>query len=311
MKVLFVSSGNSKVGITPLIKNQGEALLQAGVELHYYAVKGKGISGYLKNIPRLREKIKELRPDIIHAHYSLTAFMASLAGCQPLVVSLMGSDVKASKRYKWLIRCFAWLFRWRAIIVKSKDMFSDLGLAGVQIIPNGVNLERFKPMSQSVCREQLGWESLKKHIVFPADPLRPEKDFDLASAAVALLDEQIEIHYFQNVPNEHTPYWYNAAHVVLMTSKWEGSPNAIKEALACGCPIVSTDVGDVAERTEGVDGCFVAKSRDPKEIAELLQKALTFPSRTTGHQHIMDMELDNQTIASKLFAIYQQFSTNC
>ena len=71
-----------------------------------------------------------------------------------------------------------------------------------------------------------------------------------------------------------------AADCLLLTSKREGSPQVIKEAMACGCPIVSVDVGDVAERIEGIEGCYVANTRDPHEIASLVEQAVTLSLRT-------------------------------
>ena len=90
-----------------------------------------------------------------------------------------------------------------------------------------------------------------------------------------------------------------------MTSKTEGSPQVVKEAMACGCPIVSVDVGDVAERTSGVEGCYVVTSREPKNIAEALQKALAFNGRTNGRERIIEMGLSNEQVAKQLEGIYE------
>ena len=311
MKVLFVSSGN-KGTISPIIKNQGESLMSAGVEIDYFLIQGKGFKGYLMNVKPLRQYMKEHKYDVIHAHYSLSAFVTSLAGAKPLVVSLMGSDVKAAGWYKLIIRIFAFLFCWKAIIVKSNDMYRSLGIKRAVVIPNGVNLQRFRPMDKEECQKRLGWDRLKKHILFPANIARPEKDYALAEAAVQMTNDQLAIinthvilHAFVNTPNEETPYWYNAADVVLMTSKWEGSPNAIKEAMACSRPIVATNVGDIAERTSGVDGCFVAQSREPKEIAALLKAAMRVPV-TKGRERIIADELTNEQVAKRIVEIYQK-----
>jgi glycosyltransferase involved in cell wall biosynthesis len=92
---------------------------------------------------------------------------------------------------------------------------------------------------------------------------------------------------------------------LLMTSKTEGSPQVIKEAMACGCPIVSVDVGDVAERTNGVENCFVVHAREPKNLAEALQQAITYEGRTNGRNRILEMGLSNEQVAQRLIAIYQ------
>lgn len=307
--MLFIASGNHGA-ISPVVGNQAEALKSEGVELEWYLLKGKGFKGYLKNVKPLRKYLKEHKYDAIHAHYSLSAFVASLAGAKPLVVSLMGSDVKAAGWYKFIIRLFATFGGWKSIIVKSNDMYRSLGIKRAIIIPNGVNMERFLPMTKSDCQKRLGWDMSKKHILFPANVSRPEKDYELAKAAVQIINHKpqttnhVVLHAFENTPNAETPYWYNASDVVLMTSMWEGSPNAIKEAMACSRPIVATNVGDIAERTSGVEGCFVAQSREPQELALLIDKALEF-NVTKGHERIIADNLDRHVINQKLISIYQ------
>ena len=95
----------------------------------------------------------------------------------------------------------------------------------------------------------------------------------------------------------------NAIDAALVTSKSEGSPQFTKEVMACGCPIVSVDVGDVAEQVDGLEGCYIAKTRDAEELALLLEDALDF-GKTNGHQHIKDMNLDNVQVAERLIKIY-------
>lgn len=303
MKILFVASAN-KGAMTPIVVNQAEALISEGIQIDYFSIKGKGIKGYLRNVKPLRQFLRTHTYDAIHAHYSLSAFVASLAGAKPLIVSLMGSDVKAAGWYKFIIRLFARLFRWKAIIVKSNDMYRDLGVKRAIVIPNGVNMERFLPMDKLECQKRLGWDATKKHVLFPANAARPEKDYELAQSACAHI-EDVELHAFENTPNEETPYWYNAADVVQMTSKWEGSPNAIKEAMACSRPIVATNVGDIVERLSGVEGTFVAHTREPQELSQLLSQAMTF-TITNGRERIIADGLDAHEINKKLIELYNQ-----
>ena len=96
----------------------------------------------------------------------------------------------------------------------------------------------------------------------------------------------------------------NAADALVMTSFTEGSPQVIKEAMACGCPIVSVDVGDVKEITAGVEGCFMAE-RSPESIALNLKRALDFGKKTEGRKVIVERGLTNDVIAKKLIEIYK------
>ncbi len=304
MKVLFVGSGNH-AKISPIIKAQGDSLVKAGVDVDYYLIKGRGLKGYLKQILPLRKYWKSHHFDVVHAHYSLSAYVAALAGVKPLVVSLMGSDVKATGWYSRMVRLFCKLFRWNNIIVKSKDMADAAGIKNVQIIPNGVDMEMFVPMDAEACRKKLGWEEGGKHILFPADPDRMEKDFPLAQETVKLSGKDITIHVFRQVEHKDTVLHYNAADVVLMTSKWEGSPNAIKEAMACCRPIVSTDVGDVKERLSGVEGCYVTETRDPNELSNFLKSVLEWKGRTNGRDKIIADQLESKQIADRIITIYK------
>ena len=302
MRVLFVASGNHGK-VSPVVKAQGDSLVKAGIEVDYFLIKGKGIMGYLSQIQPLHKYWQNGHYDVVHAHFSFSSYVASLARVRPLVVSLMGSDLKATPWNKKMIRVFSKVFRWREIIVKSRDMAVDLPMQ-VHVIPNGVDTELFVPMDKEICRQRLGWKEGVKHVLFPANPDRAEKDFPLAQNAVSLLGYNVQLHVFENVEHKDTVYYYNAADAVLLTSKWEGSPNVIKEALACNCPLVSTDVGDVKERVEGVGGCYVAESRAPQEIMGLLQKALAFEGKTCGREKLIADGLDHLTVAKKLEGVY-------
>jgi glycosyltransferase involved in cell wall biosynthesis len=302
MKVLFISSGNSKSGISPIIKNQGESLKKQNIHLEYFTIKGKGINGYLNSILSLRKKLKKNSYAIVHAHYSLSAFIASLAGAKPLIVSLMGSDVKANNLFKSIIYIFNYL-SWSNIIVKSKDMYLDLNIKNAHIIPNGINMNKFKPISQDLAQRKLDWDSRKRHILFASNPNRPEKNFELAKKAFDIIDdENLELHYLEDIPNEIMPYYFNASDVILLTSLWEGSPNVIKEAMSCNRPIVSTNVGDVKNIIKNVEGCYLV-DYDKYEVSKYIQKSLAY-KETNGRENISYLNENN--IAKELIKIYNK-----
>ena len=306
MKVLFVSSGNR--GISPIVHNQGDSLVSQGEVVEYFPIIGKGFIGYLSNIRKLRQFLRENKFDIIHAHYSFSAFVASLALARPLVVSLMGSDVKSGVLFRLVIRLFAWLFSWKTIIVKSEDMKESLKIKNVIIIPNGVDLERFYPQNPKKCQEALGWRSGKKHILFPANITRKEKNYPLLSQAIKVLNHpDLDIHWFNNVPNEETPLWYNGADVVAMTSLWEGSPNAIKEAMACNRPIISTKVGNVERLFGHTEGCFLI-DYSIYDCADKIREALSFKGELRSRERIIELGLSKDVVARHLISIYEQAS---
>jgi glycosyltransferase involved in cell wall biosynthesis len=311
LKILFVFSGNTSgtnrktgqdIAILKNPRHQGDSLIEMGYDVDFYQITGKGFCGYIKNIPKIRRAIKKGKYDIIHAHYSYSAIAASLAGTHRMVVSLMGSDTFSSPLMLMIIRLFC-LFRWKRIIVKTDAMAAKIRSRKVTVLPNGVNMDLFRPIDRSEARKALSLPD-KKIVLFPADPARPEKNFKLASDAFNRLGREdtilLPVH---DVPHHLIPYYMNSADVLLLTSLWEGSVNAVKEALACNLKVVSTDVGDVRRNIAGLSGCYITSS-DADDIAEKLNEALDNKIRTRGAERILEMGLDSASINKRLTALY-------
>ena len=187
-----------------------------------------------------------------------------------------------------------------------KTLKSSLKKNKAIVIPNGVDLNRFRELSQNDCQEKLGWDENRQHILFPANIARPVKNYTLLEQAVKILkDKDLEIHWFNDVPNKETPLWYNAADVVVMTSLWEGSPNAIKEAMACNRPVVSTKVGNVDWLFGKTEGCYYTDF-SAVDCADKIVAALAFSGRPNGRQRIIDLGLSNDLVAKRLVEIYEK-----
>jgi glycosyltransferase involved in cell wall biosynthesis len=164
-------------------------------------------------------------------------------------------------------------------------------------------------MGRSECQRKLGWDPARRHVLFPAPRGRAEKRFDLAEAAVAHADgasDDLELHSLAGIQHEDVPVWLNAADVVLLTSSREGSPNAIKEALACNVPVVSVDVGDVRERIEGIAGCYIAEAT-PEDLADKLRRVLERPGTIEGREHVSELAIER--VAGKLRTIYEKLTS--
>ena len=146
----------------------------------------------------------------------------------------------------------------------------------------------------------------KKYVLFAGAFDNGVKNTPLAKEAVVCLhDDNVELLELKGYNREEVTLLMCAADAFLMTSLTEGSPQVIKEALACGCPIVSVDVGDVKERVDGIDGCFVAETREPMELVDLLRKAFAFEGETRGRDKIVVDGLDNRQVARSLVRIYE------
>jgi teichuronic acid biosynthesis glycosyltransferase TuaC len=270
LSVLWVARGNGKGDFKPVVGNQLESLknLQR-VSLHALVLDGNGIFAYLKSFFQIRSAVKRNHIDIIHAHYSLTAFVCALTFSAPVVVSLMGSDVIANSWRRRIIVLFSRLF-WRKVIVKTEQMKQLIGIEEALVIPNGVDMDFFFPLDSEEFKRKLSWDYSKYHIVFPSNRLRSEKNFQLLADAILLLNRtDIEVHEMKGLTKEEVRQYYAASDLVVMTSLREGSPNAIKEALSMNKCVISTSVGDVVELTSGVDGAWIV-SFDPKDLAECI-----------------------------------------
>jgi len=195
-------------------------------------------------------------------------------------------------------------FFWIKTIVKSIELYNNIACSNLSIIPNGVDFSNYYPIEKTNALEKLGWDKSKKHILFSSNPERPEKNYQLAKAAIDLLkNEMLEVHFLMNLSQTEMPFYYNAADCLLLTSFYEGSPNVIKEAMACNCPIVSTDVGDVKEIITNVKGCCLT-TFDKKDVALKISEALKYNQRTNGSEVIK--HLDSRIIADKLVDIYNK-----
>lgn len=303
MRILIVASYN-KNRFAPFIVEQAEALKRQGCEIDYLGLQGKGIKGYLKNLPALRRCIRAFRPDVIHAHYGLSGLLVNLQRRVPVVTTYHGSDIndnKALRFSKMAMKLSAW-----NIFVSRKTMDIAHPKKHYSLLPCGIDLCDAQMTEKSEARRKMKLDEKKKYALFAGAFDNVVKNALLAKETVALMqDDNVELLELKGYSREEVTLLMCAADAFLLTSFTEGSPQVVKEALACGCPIVSVDVGDVKERTQGVEGCYVAKTREPQELAELLRKAMTFERKTKGRERILADGLDNCQVAATLTDIYQ------
>ena len=324
MKVLIVCSKNSG-RIAPFITEQGDALVAAGVEVKYFPIEGKGFRGYLKNRKTLLKSIREYKPDLIHAHYGLSGLLANLQRKIPVVTTYHGSDINDKKVYPFS-RLNMMLSAYNIFVSKKitprplsfaiwrilspsgerqrKNSFRDLRRVKQSLIPCGINTQLLIPGDRQKARKALGMESDKKYILFAGAFHIKVKNPVLAKAAVALLPN-VEFIELNGYSREQVVLILHAVDVVLMTSFSEGSPQIIKEALACNCPVVSVPVGDVPSTIEDIPGCFIT-SYEPEDIAVKLQLALDFGRLTEGRKKIEALGLDAESVAGRILEVYKE-----
>lgn len=313
MRILIIASYN-KNRFAPFVIEQADSLRMLGHEIAWFGVQGKGVLGYLKAIPSLQAKIREIKPDVIHAHYGLSGLVANMATRRiPIVCTYHGSDINVPK-VRPLSKITMRLSAWNIFVSKrTMNIVHASNSKHCSLIPCGINMPQpwSKLMNQMIEQMTLNqwvegvWKKGKKRVVFAGAFDNSVKDPELAQASVELMDN-VQLVELKGYNRDQVNALMYTCDTFLMTSKTEGSPQVIKEAMACGCPIVSVDVGDVAERTNGVEGCYVVPTREPKDLAMALEKAMEFNGKTNGRKKIIEEELLNSQVALKIIEIYKK-----
>jgi len=301
-------------GYGSFVKAQMDSLRPLGVEYDVLFIDGRRSRwNYLRAIGELRRRLRGAQYDLIHAHFGLSGWVARCQRRLPVVVSFMGDDVLGRPRRSGRITLYGRCLQVSsyllarivdAVIVKSRQMQARLRLASAQVIPNGVDLELFRPLERAEARAALGLEATKKFVLFPYDPAEERKRYDLIEAAVARARERIpelEILHARGAPQERMPLYVNAADVLVLASLFEGSPNAVKEAMAVNLPVVTVDVGDTADLIGPTEGCYLVP-RDVEAMAEKIVEACRRGTRTRGREWIARLSMEK--VAREIVEVY-------
>lgn len=300
MRILICASGNS-FSVSPFVHEQVGSLKKLNIQIDYFFIKGKGLIGYIKNYPLLIKKIKTGKYDLVHAHYGLSGLLASLQRLTRVIITFHGSDINMKKNFP---------FSMLASRLSHKNIFVHQSLPkklklyrnNFFIIPCGINLDIFSPMDKLEARNQLGWEKGKIYILFSSQFDNPVKNVSLAKLAIENLGLEIEFIELRGYSKQNVCLLMNAVDLLLVTSFSETGPIVVKEALACNCPIVSTDVGDVKSIIGKIDNCFIT-SYNPVEICQKIKMILDSNLRSNGRRFISQYNLDN--IAEKINKVYK------
>lgn len=257
--------------------------------------------------------------DIVHCHHVLVGIVGMLAvPRRKLVLSFM-NDGRHNLKGKlapfgwpvfWLLT--AW-YRWK--IYKSR-LPTGVDRNRALLLPNGVDTEVFTPMPRPQAKQALGLDDNKRYLLFvSANSVRREKRIDLFREAIELLQAEgwdIEGLEMTSTPRDQVPLFFNAASVHVLCSDFEGSPNSVREALACGTPVVARGVGGVPALLDGLNVCRVVEGDRAEEIATAIASLLrehdpdSEASRHACRQHLFDKRFTKGDVAEKLYAFYQR-----
>ncbi len=302
-------------GYGSFVKAQMESLIPLGVNFDVLFVNGRESRWhYLRGVRQVQERIQSKPYDLIHAHFGLSGWVARWQRRVPLVVSFMGDDVLGRPARSGRITLAGHVLRISgyflarrvdAVIVKSRQMADVLGISNAYVIPNGVDLNLFQPMEQAVARKALGIDLQKKFVLFPYNPGEARKRFDLIQAAVAKARADVpglEILVARGLAQEKVALYMNAADVLVVASVLEGSPNALKEAMATNLPVVTVDVGDAADLIGPTEGCYLVP-REATAIAKRIVEICLRGGRTSGRDWISRLSMEKT--AEQILRVYK------
>jgi glycosyltransferase involved in cell wall biosynthesis len=292
---------------------QIESLCQLGIEIDILELKGQRKLKYVKVLPEFLRKARHA--DLVHAHFGYCGWLARMQWWRPVVVSFMGDDLLGTPDKDGhiipLSRVVVKINRWLArhvnvVIVKSPEMAEVLHPVQAHVVPNGVDLTLFKPIPRSEALATLGWDAGRDYVLFPGNPEDPRKGYDLAFGAVEQAGKRSErplkMVALRHVPSDQVPLYMNACSVMLMTSYVEGSPNVVKEAMACNLPIVAVSVGDVPDMLDDVT-CSVVCERDPEQIGEALLRMIG--GQSNGREVLKKRQLDLLSVGQHIIRLYK------
>ena len=301
MKILIICSGN-RSQVAPFITDQVESLNAAGIETKFFLIQGKGATGYLKNYSAFKNTIRKFNPDIIHAHYGLSGLFATLQLKTPVITTFHGTDINNPK-----VRRFSRIAAKRSDynIFVSKELSNLIRNKRKTVIPCGVDTSLFYPRNREEARRLLGLDDKKYYILFSSAFDNPVKNYPLAKESIEILSfNNVELLELKGLNRNDVSLLINACDVALLTSYSEGSPQFIKEAMACNCPVVSVDVGDVNYLLSGVEGSYLSKGT-AKDIAFNLETVLENRQRSNGRERINFLRLDAKNITNRIINIYR------
>jgi teichuronic acid biosynthesis glycosyltransferase TuaC len=308
MRILIVCSGTDG-NLSPFIKEQIDSLTKFGTEFSLYQINRKGFFGYLFNLRYLKRKIVQFKPDIIHAHYGLSGLLANLQYSVPVITTFHGSDINDNEVFKY--SKWAHKLSVASIFVEEKMMMKVNKLDKSSIIPCGTDTLVFYSIPKKEACTELGLDTETINILFSSSSCISVKNYPLALKSCNILKSRLErkinLIELKGYTRDQVNLLLNAVDCVLLTSFSEGSPQVIKEAMACNCPIVATDVGDISWLFGDTDGCYLT-SFDPSDVAAKINLGIEFSYRigkTNGRERILQLGLDLDSIALRINEVYK------
>lgn len=317
MKVLVVTNmyphdGAPFNGIFVYEQVKAMERLYPEVKMDVYFINGKKSKiEYLISLFKVDMKIRKGKYDLVHIHFGLSGMYTLFPWRKrvPTIVTFHGSDIqRASTHNYWMVKISKQVAKRVDVAITLNDnmdkLVRELGCK-TYIIPCGVDSELFSPIKGLYKSEK----EKKYCIIFPSDRKRQVKDFPLFEQTVRILESKYKLNIvtceLKNMTRQEIADLFARADVLLLTSKSEGSPQVVKEAMACNLPCVCTPVGDVSYLLDSVKDSFVSRKHDAEELADLTAKSLLHQGvGITGRDRIIEIGLDEKSVTKKLYQVY-------
>jgi teichuronic acid biosynthesis glycosyltransferase TuaC len=301
--------------LVPFVVRQVKYLRLAGIDLHLLPFRGgKNPVNYARAWKQAQHLLKVNNFDLVHAQWGQSGLLA-LPKRVPLVVTFRGDDLEGivgaggkKTGYGLILKTVSRMVARAAnqIILVSESLSVPVKSRPIHVIPSGLDLKLFYPADKTLARKKLGLHQERRYVLFAGAATNPRKRVWLAEQAVDLLKSEMDVELLTatNILHDQVPDYMNASDVMVLVSMHEGSPNVVKEALACNLPVVSTDVGDVRQRIGHIPGCVVLEHDDPNTIANALRTVLQRGERIDGRSTVLN--LDENIMTKKVINVYQQ-----
>lgn len=317
---LYVASG--KLTSSPVIRCFLRELKAQDITVREFGLRPRrNFRLLIEDLLRLRKEVKTFQPTIVHAQSgTLTAFCCALVSNAPLIITFRGSDLNwapgNSTLRNILQKLLSYFSALRAteLIAVSNELRQKLNWLGkvTHVIPSGVDQSLFKPIPKSFARSRLGWDNNDKVVLFNCGFNPVGKRLGLAEASVRIAKEELpelRMHVlYGQTEFEDMPLYYNAADCLLMTSSHEGSPNVVKEALACNTPIVSVDVGDVVDRLNGATSSRISEPT-PRALGQAIVQVISQRQKAPSQCLVDDLSVAVMT--KRILRIYNDIFDRC
>jgi len=269
--------------------------------------------------------------DAIDAHYfypdGVAAMLVGAKFRKPVVITARGTDINLIPKYLIPRKLIQFAGKRAAKIVTVcqalKESVVELGIPEekITVLRNGVDLSRFKPLNKSHCREKFGLrrktllsvgyliERKGNHIIIEALKQLPDVDLMIVGegeeeAALKSLARRCgvsdRVKFIGSVKQDKLPEYYSAVDALILASSREGWANVLLEAMACGTPVVATNVWGTPEVVRSPCAGVLMEKRAPDALASALNNLfLNYPERLSTRQYAEGFSWDATTVGQK------------